>query len=179
MAILARVPESMASMRCEMGWPISIFTPGSTLSFSRMSARTSSLERSLRTKGTSISDTLTPSACSSSSARPVLRPTVCTSGTESRISSAIRPILSLSSSDMPGRVLTLMVNDPSLNGGRKLRPRVKKTISAATSTPPVISNTFFVLPRDHCRACPYQPFSFLATMGSFSGESSFFLLASK
>ena len=102
------------------------------------------MERLSRMNGASISDTFTPKACSSSSARPVLRPTVCISGTESRIFSAMRPILSDSARDIPGIVLTLIVKEPSLNGGKKLLPNVKNMITAATRTPPVIPSTHFL-----------------------------------
>lgn len=112
MAMLACVPESMASMRCEMGCPISTFTPGRVLSLARISASTSSFDRLPSSNGASISEVFTPKACSSSSARPVLRATVWISGTESSSSSVRRPMASDSSSEMPGSVLTLMVNDP-------------------------------------------------------------------
>ena len=102
-----------------------MFTPVSTDSFLRTSASTSACVRSFSSNGASISDTFTPKACSSSSARPVLRATVFISGTVSSSFSARRPMLSDSSSEMPGRVLTLIVNDPSLKGGKKLRPKVK------------------------------------------------------
>ena len=46
-----------------------------------------------------------------------------------------------SSSEMPGRVLTLIVNDPSLNEGRKLRPSVKKVPSAARKSTAVAEST--------------------------------------
>ena len=137
MAMLALVPESMASMRCVMGAPTSMLTPGRGASFSRMSCSTSSFERLSNMNGASISETFTPKACSSSSARPVLRPTVLISGISKSSFSTCFPILSDSSSEMPGRVLTLMVNDPSLNGGRKLRPRNENTTTLSTSAAPV------------------------------------------
>ena len=143
-AILARVPESIASIRWEIGCPISILTPGNTFIFSRISTKTSSLDRLSSSKGASISDTFTPKACSSNSARPVFRATVFISGIESKISSAIRPILSDSSIEIPGIVLMLIVNEPSLNGGKKLLPNVKNMITAATRTPPVIPSTHFL-----------------------------------
>ena len=132
-AIAACVPESMASIRCDMGWPISTLTPGRVPSFSRSSAMISLFGRPPNSNGASISEVFTPSACSSSSARPVLRATVFISGTESISSSALRPIASLSSSETPGSVLTLIVNEPSLNGGRKLEPKPNAITTAPTS----------------------------------------------
>ena len=112
-AIWACVPESMASMRCDIGCPISMFAPGMVDSFSLTSLATAPRVRPLSSiYGASISETLEPSACSSSSARPVLRATVLTSGTSRMSSSARRPMRSLSSRDMPGNALTLIVNDP-------------------------------------------------------------------
>ena len=58
-----------------------------------------------------------------------------------RARSALRPILSDSSREMPGSVLTFMVNEPSLNGGRKLRPKLKKKNSVMTSTTNVEPST--------------------------------------
>ena len=91
-----------------------------------------------RNNGASISETLTPNACSSNSARPVFRATVCISGIVINNSSARCPILLLSSSEIPGRELILIVNDPSLNEGRKLRPSVKNTPRATTKSPIVL-----------------------------------------
>ena len=72
-------------------------------------------------RSTSISEECTPSACSSSSARPVRRPTALTSGTSRMSRSAIRPTRFDSASEMPGLNSMLMVKVPSLNGGRKAR----------------------------------------------------------
>ena len=126
MAMLDWVPDSMASIRCDMGCPISMFTPGMTESLLRISFITCSLLRSERVNGASISEVFTPRACSSSSARPVLRATLFISGTVSSISSANFPVLSLSSNDSPGNALMFIVKEPSLNVGRKLRPIVKR-----------------------------------------------------
>ena len=159
MAILTLDPDNIALIRWVIGVPISIFTPGITFIFSRISANTSSFERLSSTNGASISEVFTPNACSSSSARPVLRPTVCTSGTDNRISSAIRPILSDSSSEIPGRVLMLIVNEPSLNGGRKLRPNEAIIINAAINIAPIPPKTTFLWHRVHCKATLYPDFS--------------------
>ena len=140
-AMLACVPLSMASMRWLMGWPISILAPVMTESLWRTSSNSSLCERSLSSKGASSSDTFTPKACSSSSARPVFRATVCISGMESRISSACRPILSDSSSEMPGKELTFIVNEPSLNAGKKLCPNVKKHPNATRKRASVLPTT--------------------------------------
>ena len=132
MAICDCAPESIASMRCEIGWPISTIAPGICPSLERSSRLTSLRLRLVRTYGASISDTLTPNECSSSSARPVLRATVRISGVSIIIRSASLPILSLSSSEIPGRVDTFIVKDPSLKGGKKPRPSVKNKAIAPT-----------------------------------------------
>ena len=46
-----------------------------------------------------------------------------------------------SSSDMPGIELMLMVNEPSLNFGRKLCPKVKNRPTAATNSAAVTVTT--------------------------------------
>ena len=140
-AILASVPESIASIRCEIGWPISILAPVIVESFCRTSSITSERLRSFSSKGASISETFTPRACSSSSARPVLRATVLISGTSSNKASASRPNRSDSSREIPGKELTLIVNEPSLNGGKKLRPKLKKATKATTNRQTIDPNT--------------------------------------
>ena len=72
-AMLARVPDSMWSMRCEIGCPIVTFVPGSSDTFCRSSSSTASRGRSFISRRTSISADSTPCTCSSSSARPVRR----------------------------------------------------------------------------------------------------------
>ncbi len=99
----------------------------------RISVTTSSLLRLERLRSTSISAECTPSACSSSSARPVRRPTVLTSGTCRMSRSAIRPTRLDSASEMPGRSSIEMVSVPSLKGGRKERGR-NKALKAASAT---------------------------------------------
>ena len=143
-AMLAFVPESMASIRWEIGWPISILAPFSSPNCFRTSARNSSLSRSCNSKGASISEVFTPSACSSSSARPVLRATVWISGIPRRIFSANPPIRSDSSSEIPGMVLILMVSEPSLKGGKKLRPKLNRMISDKTSRVAAVPITIFL-----------------------------------
>ena len=144
MAMPACVPLNMASIRWLMGCPISMFAPDMTDSLCRTSSKTSVWLRSSSSNGASISDTFTPRACSSSSARPVLRATVLISGMESNSSSACRPILSDSSKEIPGRELIFMVNEPSLNGGKKLRPNVRKLPKAATKSVSVVPSTIFL-----------------------------------
>ena len=136
--------------------------------FSRTSFITASRLRSFKTNGASISDTFTPKACSSSSARPVLRATVWISGTCISNSSARRPISSDSSREMPGRELTLIVNEPSLNGGRKLRPSVKNIPNATRNRPIVHPNTIFLCANAPFKALPYNSFNLRATHASFS-----------
>ena len=154
MAILALDPDNIALIRCVIGAPISIFTPGITFIFSRISVRTSSFERLSSINGASISEVFTPKACSSSSARPVFRPTVCTSGTERSISSAIRPILSDSSREIPGKVLMLTVNEPSLKGGRKLRPKEAIITNETIKMTPIAPKTTFLWHNVHRKAIP-------------------------
>lgn len=167
MAMLALVPESMASMRWLMGCPISMFAPVMPPSFSRTSAINSWRERSFNSKGASSSDTFTPKACSSSSARPVFRATVCISGICNNNSSALRPMRSLSSSETPGSVLRLIVNEPSLKEGRKLCPSVKKHPSAMRNKATVLPSVTRLCFSTHTSDVLYTPFSRLATNDSF------------
>ena len=178
MAIFAFVPESMASIRWEIGWPISMFTPFSSPSRWRTSAKNSSRERSSSSKGASISETFTPRACSSNSARPVLRATVCISGISRRIFSAIRPMLSDSSREIPGMVLMLIVSDPSLNGGRKLRPSPVMMIIVKINRAALVPITTFLWRRAHSNAFLYHTFKVRDTKGSFSFFFSAFLVVS-
>ena len=171
MAILALVPLSIASIRWLMGCPISIFAPVMVPNFSSTSAISSVRERSFSSNGASISDTFTPKACSSSSARPVLRATVCISGMDSRSSSARCPILSLSSSEIPGNELMLIVNDPSLNGGRNERPKVKKNPRAMMNSPMVLPKVTRLWDNTQVSAFLYPPFIQRATRASFGSLS--------
>lgn len=138
--------------RCEIGWPISTLMPLTWERRSRTSAMNSARERSSSTNGASISEAFTPRACSSSSARPVLRATVWISGTVSRISSTVRPIRSLSGKEIPGWVAMLMVSEPSLNPGRKLRPIPRKSTTPATNNTHTEASTPRLCPITHCRA---------------------------
>ena len=162
-----------------MGWPISILAPGISESFSRISRTISPRVRSLSVYGASISETLTPNECSSNSARPVLRAVVRTSGTDSINFSASAPILSLSSSDIPGRVEILMVIEPSLKDGRKLRPRVKNNAIAATNRTPTPVSTARECLRHHSRAAVYPVRILRVTYGSRSALAVAFLDPSK
>ena len=129
-AICARMPEVIKSIRCEIGCPILIMTPGIEPSFSRIFATISSLCRSEDLSVTSSSVVFTPSACSSSSARPVLRPVCVTSGISCMRFSARIPRRFDSSKDVPGGNVTLIVKLPSLNSGRNSRPNVGTSINA-------------------------------------------------
>ena len=60
---------------------------------------------------------------------------------------------SLSSSEMPGSEDMLMVNEPSLNLGRKLLPKEKNVARAATSSTAVEPITHRVWPNTHVSAC--------------------------
>ena len=100
-----------------------------------MSATISFFGRPPGFMSTSISEEWTPSACSSSSARPVRRATCRTSGTPSSSRSATRPTRLDSASETPGLNWSVRVNEPSLNGGRKARGSMKAPASAmATAT---------------------------------------------
>ena len=90
-AISARTPDSMWSSRCEIGWPTLTDDAAARRAARRISATISALARADGLRSTSISEECTPSACSSSSARPVRRPTDFTSGTSRMSRSAIRP----------------------------------------------------------------------------------------
>ncbi|MNT49623.1 hypothetical protein D3C72_1864870 [compost metagenome] len=88
-----------------------------------MSACTSAMLRLSSAAGsrpTSSSLTCTPSACSSSSARPLRRPTCVTSGTWRTSTSAWRASAVDSASVTPGFRRMPMSSVPSLNGGKKV-----------------------------------------------------------
>ena len=78
----------------------------------------------------------------------------------------MRPTLSDSSRETPGRVLTLMVNEPSLNAGRKLLPRVQNAAMASTSRTPTPPRTDFLWDRAHFRAISYLDLNHLTISGS-------------
>ena len=115
-----------------MGWP-TLSETGSTERRARRSAMITSLLRPPSFRSTSISEECTPSACSSSSARPVRRPTAFTSGTSSMSFSAMRPTRFDSASEMPGLNSMLMVKVPSLKGGRNARGSSAAPPAAATT----------------------------------------------
>ena len=69
-AMLARVPDSMWSIRCEIGCPIVTLVPGSVENSRRNAASSSSRGRPVSRRPTSISAASTPCTCSSYSARP-------------------------------------------------------------------------------------------------------------
>ena len=68
---------------------------------------------------------------------------------------------SLSSSDTPGSVLTLMVNEPSLNEGKNERPKVKNRLTVNTTSAAVTPNIQRdgLRPKAHIRACSYRTLS--------------------
>ena len=100
--MFARVPESMWSMRCEIGWPIVTLVPGSSETFCRSSSSTVSRGRSFISSRTSISADSTPCTCSSSSALPVRRAVEVTSGTLSISRSRALPSAFESARLVPG-----------------------------------------------------------------------------
>ena len=73
-------------------------------------------------KLTMISDIFTPSACSSSSARPVRRPKATTPATFRNRCSTMAAMRLEVASESPGGSTTSICTVPSLNGGRKSRP---------------------------------------------------------
>ncbi|MBA7580000.1 hypothetical protein ES708_21886 [subsurface metagenome] len=148
-------------------------------SFSRMSRRNSSLERSFNSKGTSISETFTSKVCSANSARPVLREVVITSGIVSKTFSASFPILSDSSKETPGMVAIFIVREPSLNGGKKLRPklriRTKEKVKRTNAMPKTIFPDFIT----RVKLFSYTTFRFRSTQLPFTNFFRRFSLVSK
>ena len=141
MAMLARVPDSMWSMRWPSGWPTVAAMPGMDARVALTSAMNSSLLRPPRLKLTSISALLVACECSSSSPRPVRRDVLLTSGIFSSSRSMALPSSLLTSSDTPGCVTADMVSEPSLNSGRKLRPMRANSTTATTSSAAVTPST--------------------------------------
>jgi len=148
-AICARTPASRWSSRCEIGCPTATCT-GSSAKRSRRSAITASRSRALGASPTSISAACTPSACSSSSARPVRRPTCVTSGTCKIRVSASAPMRFDSSSEVPGCISIPSVSEPSLKAGRKARGK-NGTLAAASATATTAApSSRRVRPKDQC-----------------------------
>ena len=137
MAICALTPDTRWSMRCEIGWPILITMPGIWSKRARMSLSTALFERFETPSSTSISLACTPSAWSSSSARPVRLPVRWISGTCNNRVSASAPRRFDASKDVPGGSNRLIVTDPSLNGGKNSLPKVEATTRAKTNSPNV------------------------------------------
>ncbi len=140
MAMFAFVPDSMASIRWLIGWPISTFAPTMVPSFRGLLPRAAAravfqLKRCLDLRDV-YSQSVFVQLCTSRFTGHGLY-----FGMESSSSSARCPILSLSSREMPGSEEILMVNEPSLKGGRNERPRVKKQPSATTNSPIVPPST--------------------------------------
>ena len=149
MAILARVPESIWSMRCPSGCPTVKAIPGIPDSLLRTSAKNSSRGRPLRVKLTSTSALLTVCECSSSSPRPVRRHVLPTSGIDNISFSTRLPSLLDSPREVPGCVTTESVKAPSLNSGKKLRPKLRKTSRATTKNPTTGNTTHFLCCKAH------------------------------
>ena len=148
-AICARTPDSRWSSRWLMGWPMATCA-GSVDSLSRMSAMMASRSRPDRWRSTSISAECTPSACSSSSARPVRRPTCVTSGTWRISVSATEPTLLASASEVPGCITNPSTSEPSLKAGRKARGK-NGTVAAAPATASAASAiNSRARPKDQC-----------------------------
>jgi hypothetical protein len=72
-------------------------------------------------------------ACSSRSARPVLRMTEVTAGCAIRNRSSRETISSEVFSEVPGAVAAAMLSEPSLNSGKNDRPNEASVASAATA----------------------------------------------
>ena len=123
-ATLVRLPESMWSIRWAIGCPTVMFMPGTSDRSPRRSARNAAFDLpGGSVYDTSISADSTPWACSSSSARPVLRAIPVTSGCDITTRSTARPSLSDSASEVPGMVTALMESAPSLNSGQEGPPQ--------------------------------------------------------
>ena len=135
-ATLARDPDSMWSIRCEIGWPTVMLVPGISDRRPRISCSTTSRGRPSGSSRTSISADSTPWTCSSSSARPVRRAVATTSGTSSRRRSIALPSAFDSARLVPGSVTALMTRAPSLKAGRKARPISGIVASAPMSRKP-------------------------------------------
>ena len=97
----------------------------------------------VREYGTSSSGRLRPRSARQEFGSARLAGHPLTSGTDMMMRSASRPTASLWSSDIPGSALRLMVNDPSLNAGRKLRPSVKNSATLTAKSPPVLQRITF------------------------------------
>ncbi len=168
-AICARTPDSRWSSRCEIGWPIAT-DAGSEASCVRMAAITCSRPRADGFRSTSISDECTPSACSSSSARPVRRPTCATSGTCRISASASAPIRLASASEVPGWNISDSTNEPSLNGGRNARGIHGTDAAAIRATMPAAASTARARGNDHSSTRESNAFS--QRTSGLSGRSS-------
>ena len=134
-AIFARVPEIMWSIRCPRGCPTVAAMPGTPVIFLRTSIINSSLLRSFNVKFTSTSALFTVCECSSSSPRPVRRAELTTSGIDNNSVSTKLPNRLLSSSEVPGLQTTDKVKEPSLNSGKKVRPIVEYKTNETTNSP--------------------------------------------
>ena len=128
-ARLVRLPEIMWSMRWLIGWPKVTFTPGSVATARRRSAKSSSLSR----PGRGVPGHLHLGGVDPLDVLVLLRPAGAAAGRDHLREAPgsppppARPSSSLSASEMPGALTTETVRDPSLNGGRKLRPRTGTT----------------------------------------------------
>ena len=112
-AMAARVPDSIWSIRWPIGCPTVMLVPAIPDSSARTSAMTSASSRPLRSSWASTCETLTPCASSSSSARPVRLAVVMTPGTCNSRRSTRFPISLDSSSEVPGTLMMAIVSDPS------------------------------------------------------------------
>ena len=148
-------------MRWEMGWPMVMFIPG-TWPEPRAVARAAPpcARSSCRSRPTSSSAALTSWACSSSSARPGPARWIPPPGWASSACSTRRPSRSDSSSDVPGRVTTLIVNVPSLNSGQERAPQERddQRRRERTPAPPAIITLRCVQrPDQDGPVAPFQP----------------------
>ncbi len=136
-----------------------MLAPLTPASFPRTSAMKPSRPRSPNVNGTSTSLLFTLWACSSRSARPVLRVVPCTSGMVSSASSIRAPIVLLWSRLIPGRLTTPTTNEPSLNSGKKLRPSVAMSamLPMKSTTAPITIDFRMCIMR--ASAAPYHAFN--------------------
>ena len=118
--------------------------------------------------GTSSSETFSANECSAISALPVFLESDLTSGMSSIIFSASLAIFDDSSSDIPGLAIRLIDNPPSLKGGKKELPKVKKSIIATANRNPEEAKTILLFFRLTDSVFLYTTMRFLSTHDPFA-----------
>ena len=121
--MLARVPESMWSMRCEMGWPMVMFMPGTSEKSRRRASRNSALLRSRRDQCYVQLGRLHPLGVLVEFGAAGAAGDGDHLGMRQQVLLHDAAQLIGFGSEVPGRVTALIVSAPSLNSGRNARPR--------------------------------------------------------